>query len=150
VKRISDDGHLNQLEGESANHHIRVARQEGIGRPATIAQIVQEESIMAEPTLVERALRDPEGVFGTPEAVVQSEHLPLKHKRTILERWQQLIGSPVSGKSRMAGELSFATRLARALAFLDTETGSHEATHNQGFYTSINDIMATRETTHRR
>jgi hypothetical protein len=97
---------------------------------------------MAAPTLEERALRDPQGVFRTPEAVVRSEHLPLEHKRTILERWRRLIGSPIAERSRTGGELSLATRIARALALLDTETGGHETTHNQGFYTAIGDIVS--------
>ena len=40
----------------------------------------------------------------------------------------------------MTGEPSLATRLTRALAFLDTETGNQKVTHDQGFYTSIGDI----------
>ena len=91
--------------------------------------------------LLKRALRHPPSVFETPEAVVRSEQLPREHKRTILERWRQLIGSPPSPREgTRAGEPSLATRLTRALAFLDTETGSHEVTHDQGFYTSIGDI----------
>jgi hypothetical protein len=95
---------------------------------------------MTTPSLLERALRHPPSVFATPEAVVRSEQLPREHKRTILERWRQLVGSPPSRESKMAGEPSLMTRLTRALAFLDTETGSHEVTHDQGFYTSIGDI----------
>ena len=79
-------------------------------------------------------------VFETPEAVVPSEQVPREHKRTILERWRQLIGSPPPRGGKMAGEPSLATRPTRALAFLDTETGSHEVTHDPGFYTSIGDI----------
>jgi hypothetical protein len=95
---------------------------------------------MATPSLKERALQDPQGVFGTPEAVVQSDRLPHEHKRTILERWRQLIGSPASSGQEVAGEPGLATRISRALAFLDTEDGGHRANHNQGFYTAIGDI----------
>jgi hypothetical protein len=95
---------------------------------------------MATPSLKERALQDPQGVFGTPEAVVQSDRLPREHKRTILERWRQLIGSPPAGETKVTGEPGLATRLSRALAFLDTENGGHQAAHNQGFYTAIGDI----------
>ena len=95
---------------------------------------------MTVPSLMERALQNPQSVFETPEAVVQCEQLPREHKRTIRERWRQLIGSPPPGEGKMGGEPSLATRLTRALAFLDTETGSHEVTHDQGFYTSIGDV----------
>ena len=95
---------------------------------------------MTTPSLVERALQHPESVFETPEAVVQSKQLPREDKRTILERWRQLIGSPPPRLGKTTGEPSLAIRLTRALAFLDTETGSHEVTHDQGFYTSIGDI----------
>jgi hypothetical protein len=95
---------------------------------------------MTTPSLNERAWHDPRGVFGTPEAVVRSERLPREHKRTILERWRELIGSSRSHEAEVAGEPSLAIRLTRALAFLDTETGGHEVTHSQGFYTSVGDI----------
>ena len=95
---------------------------------------------MTTPSLLERALHHPQSVFETPEAVVQSEQLPREHKRTILERWRQLIGSPPPREGKIAGEPSLATRLTRALAFLDTETGNQKVTHDQGFYTSIGDI----------
>src|SRR5215207_7653967 len=102
---------------------------------------------MTIPSLMERALHHPQGVFATPEAVVQSEQLPREHKRTILERWRQLVGSaPTARDCTRAGEPSLATRLTRALAFLDTETGSHEVTHDQGFYTSIGDIRTDQPT----
>jgi len=102
---------------------------------------------MTIPSLMERALHHPQSVFKTPEAVVQSEQLPREHKRTILERWRQLVGSaPTARDCTRAGEPSLATRLTRALAFLDTETGSHEVTHDQGFYTSIGDIRTDQPT----
>ena len=101
---------------------------------------------MTRPSLMKRALHHPQSVFETPEAVVQSKQLPREDKRTILERWRQLIGSPPSREGTPAGEPSLATRLTRALAFLDTETGSHEVTHDQGFYTSIGDIRANHPT----
>lgn len=96
---------------------------------------------MANADLPERGLRDPQGVFGTPEAVVQSDQLTREHKRSILQRWQRMLGA--SGDQAAAGsgtQPNLATRLVRALSFLDTETGGHEVTHNQGFYTSIGDI----------
>ena len=95
---------------------------------------------MTTPDLKERALQDPQSVFETPEAVLQSDQLAHGHKRTILERWRQLVGSPSADESPPGFEPSLATRLARALAFLDTETGGHQVTHDQGFYTSIGDI----------
>ena len=95
---------------------------------------------MHDPTFVERALDDPPRVFDSPEDVVQSDRFPREHKRTILERWRQLVGSTPAAQVEPPGELSLATRLTRALAFLDTETGGHQVTHDQGFYTSIGDI----------
>ncbi len=95
---------------------------------------------MNDPDLVERALNDPPRVFDSPEEVVQSDQVPREHKRTILERWRQLIGSSPEAQVEPPGGLSLTTRLTRALAFLDTETGGHQVTHDQGFYTSIGDI----------
>ncbi|MFZ1428626.1 MAG: hypothetical protein WAS21_17880 [Geminicoccaceae bacterium] len=90
--------------------------------------------------LKERAIRDPQRVFASPEAVIHADDLPIEHKRTILERWRQLVGSLPGRSEPTTGEPSMTTRLTRALAFLDTETGGHRVTHNQGFYTSIGDI----------
>jgi hypothetical protein len=90
--------------------------------------------------LKERALHDPRSVFATPEEVVQSPQLAIEHKRSILERWRQLIRSAPSHRDEPAREPGLATRLARALAFLDTETGGHMVTHDQGFYIAIGDI----------
>jgi hypothetical protein len=90
--------------------------------------------------LKERAMQDPQSVFASPEAVIHAEELPIEHKRTILERWRQLIGSSPGREEPSSGRPDLATRLSRALAFLDTETGGHKVTHNQGFYTSIGDI----------
>lgn len=92
---------------------------------------------MATPSLAERALDDPRSVFGTPEAVLTSRQLTDADKRAILERWQQL-----ASRQRPASDAApdLATRLFRALSFLDTETGRHEVAHDQGFYTSIGDI----------
>jgi hypothetical protein len=106
----------------------------------------RKDPVMTTPSLLERALRHPPSVFATPEAVVRSEQLPREHKRTILERWRRLIGSPRSRDATRPGAPSLATRLTRALAFLDTETGSHEVTHDQGFYTSIGDIRTDQPT----
>ncbi len=90
--------------------------------------------------LKERAIRDPQSMFPTPEAVVHAEELPIEHKRTILQRWRQLIGASPNETQTPSGQPDLATRLSRALAFLDTETGGHTTTHDQGFYTSIGDI----------
>ena len=95
---------------------------------------------MATPSLTERGLRDPQAVFETPEAVLACDQLPTEHKRAILERWRQLVGPRAPAREGDEGGPNLATRLFRALSFLDTETGSHEVTHNQGFYTSIGDI----------
>jgi hypothetical protein len=97
---------------------------------------------MATPRLIERTLHRPQSVFETPEAVLRSDQLPREHKRAVLERWCQLVGSssPSQAETVAGGAPDLATRLARALAFLDTETDSHGATHEQGFYTSIGDI----------
>lgn len=80
---------------------------------------------------------DPHGQFATPEEVLEAKDLSSEEKRAILERWRQLGGSPVSGEGDSGGEPNLATRLARALAFLDTETGERVTTHDQGFYTSV-------------
>ncbi|MEK0085683.1 hypothetical protein [Benzoatithermus flavus] len=84
----------------------------------------------------ERALRDPSSVFDSPEAVLQDKELGMEEKRAILERWRQNTGSPIGG----GGEPNLVARLARALSFLDEETGAHEVSHDQGFYTSVSDI----------
>lgn len=89
---------------------------------------------MATSVRAERALRDPASVFDSPEAVLEDKELSSEEKRVILERWRQNTGSP------LGGEPGFVTRLARALSFLDEETGSHEVSHDQGFYTSVSDI----------
>jgi len=99
---------------------------------------------MTTPDLEERALQDPQSVFETPEAVLQSDQLAHGHKRTILERWQQLVGAPSSDASTRSREPGLATRLSRVLASLATETGGHQVTHDQGFYTSIGDITKER------
>src|SRR3954465_7783584 len=67
----------------------------------------------------DRALHDPAGHFGEPEAVLRSPDLTAEQKKMILERWRQIGGSPISGRN---DSTDLATRLARALAFLDTET----------------------------
>lgn len=80
---------------------------------------------------------DPSGAaFATPEEVVAATHLPPDEKRAILERWRNRAGNAEPD----TGDLDLATRIARALAFLDTETGAHEVTHDQGFYTSVSDV----------
>ena len=95
---------------------------------------------MAPSTLHDRALRDPTSVFATPEDVLKSSELTAEEKRSILERWRQNSGSPISGENESGGEPNLVTRLARALSFLDEETGRQETTHDQGFYTAVSDI----------
>jgi hypothetical protein len=97
---------------------------------------------MAESTFEDRAFRDPAGVFETPEDVLKASQLSPEQKRTILERWRQHTGSPISGQNESGGEPNLVTRLARALAFLDEETGKQETTHDQGFYTSVSETEA--------
>lgn len=79
----------------------------------------------------ERALENPKVVFGTPEAVI---HARLEHhqKRQLLERWRE--GSP--GKQ----EPDLLTRIGRALASLDTETGEHKDIESPGLYGAIDDF----------
>jgi hypothetical protein len=85
----------------------------------------------------DRAMRDPTGAFETPEAVIEARDLTAEQKRQILERWRQSHGATASGQG---GEPNLATRLARALGFLDEETGAQPTTHDQGFYTAVSDI----------
>ena len=99
---------------------------------------------MSATDLKERALQDPGSVFATPEAVVANGELPVEHKRSILQRWRQLVGSDAPTPRPSGDEAGLATRFARALSFLDTETGGHPVTHNQGFYTAIGDIKQNR------
>ena len=84
--------------------------------------------------------RSSDNDFATPEDVVRAEHLTSEQKRHILEHWRQKHGSPITAETGSDGEPDLAARLARALGFLDTETGSHETDHQQGFYTSVRDI----------
>jgi hypothetical protein len=93
---------------------------------------------MATPNLTEQALDDPCSVFETPEAVLASDQLTAADKRAVLERWRQLAGGESQAEDRE--ESNLATRLFRALSFLDTESGTRKTTHDQGFYTSIGDI----------
>ena len=78
--------------------------------------------------------------FETPEDVLRAEHLTAERKRHILEDWRRMQGAPIAADAGSDGEPDLATRLARALAFLDTETGSHETGHQQSFHTSVRDI----------
>lgn len=82
--------------------------------------------------------RDPDGVFETPEDVIRAADLTSEQKRTVLERWRQASGSPGTAEQG-TGDDGLATRLARALAFLDSETGERKTTHDQGFYTAAGD-----------
>jgi hypothetical protein len=88
---------------------------------------------MSNEDFVERALRDPRSVFATPEAVLESDQLPPEHKRTVLERWREQASTDTADSDNLA------TRLGRALAFMDTETGAQPVTHDQGFYTAVDD-----------
>lgn len=89
---------------------------------------------MADQDLFERALRAPQREFPSPEAVARSDQLRPEQRRAVLERWREDAGRTA------ADEGGLLTRIGRALAFLDTETGAHEADHDQGFYTSVSDI----------
>ena len=87
---------------------------------------------------------DPTAEFDTPEAVLESEDLTPEQKRHVLEHWRRKAGTPLAAGSGGGGDAgaqpNLATRLARALSFLDTEDASHRARHDQGFYTSVGDI----------
>ncbi len=88
-------------------------------------------------SLAERGLQDPRGTFATPEAVMQSRELLPGEKREILERWRRLGDSPGGGEAP-----DLVTRILRALAYLDTETGTHKDIEGQGLYGAIGDIGA--------
>lgn len=92
---------------------------------------------MADRELIERAMRDPGEAFGSPEAVLLEASLQVEDKRSILQRWREQVAAH---DAPVRHEPDFATRIGRALGMLDTETGSHEASHDQGFYTSVGDI----------
>ena len=88
---------------------------------------------------------DPTAEFDSPEAVLDSKDLTPERKRNVLEHWRQKAGTPLAAGSGaddgdVGGESNLATRLARALSFLDTEDASHRARHDQGFYTAVGDI----------
>ena len=87
---------------------------------------------MADRELIERAMRDPGGAFGSPEALLSNSSLQADDKRSILQRWREQVAAH---DAPAPTEPDFATRIGRALGMLDTETGSHEASHDQGFYT---------------
>jgi hypothetical protein len=95
---------------------------------------------MAEKELTERAIEDPAREFTTPEAVVTHPALPKEGKLSILQRWQQLVATDAKKAAPAGSAPDLPTRIGRALAMLDTETGKHEVSHDQGFYTSIGDI----------
>lgn len=96
---------------------------------------------MARTTLDDPAMRDPARRYDTPEQILEDRNLSSEQKRVLLERWRQLSGTPVTAEGE-SGDTNLAVRLARALAFLDSETGSRPATHDQGFYTAVSDIGA--------
>ena len=89
---------------------------------------------------------DPTAEFNSPEAVLSSTDLTPEQKRHVLEHWRQKAGTPLAAGSGggedgdVGGEPNLATRLARALSFLDTEDASRRASHDQGFYTAVGDI----------
>jgi hypothetical protein len=84
-----------------------------------------------------RTSSDPSGKFSSPEEVVEARHLPYEERRSLLQQWRDQLDA--RGKHGEVHETDLATRLARALSFLDTETGEHKVTHNQGLYTSVRD-----------
>src|SRR5215218_9312090 len=88
---------------------------------------------------------DPTAELDSPEAVLDSKDLTPEQKRHVLEHWRQKAGTPLAagpggGDADDGGEPNLATRLARALSFLDTEDARHRARHDQGFYTAVGEI----------
>ena len=73
------------------------------------------------------------GRYATPEQVMAAEDLSGDEKRRRLEELRGGGGGP-------GDEPNLATRIARALAFLDEDTGAQPTCHDQGFYTAIGDI----------
>ena len=86
-----------------------------------------------------RTSSEPSGKFSSPEEVVEARHL--SRRRTAGPCCSSGATSwDARGKhGDVHTKPDLATRLARALSFLDTETGEHEVTHNQGLYTSVRD-----------
>ena len=78
----------------------------------------------------ERALGDPAAAFAGPEDIARHPGLDPGRKRALLERWRAAHGAGGAGGDAGApgGVLE---RIGRALAFLDTETGGREQTHEQ-------------------
>jgi hypothetical protein len=85
---------------------------------------------------------DPTAGFESPEAVLDAKDLTPEQKRHVLEHWRRKAGTPLAAGSGGddGGEPNLATRLARALSFLDTETAARPASHDQGFYTAVSEI----------
>jgi hypothetical protein len=84
-----------------------------------------------------RTSSEPSGKFSSPEEVVEARHLSPDERRSLLQHWRDQVDA--RGKHGDVHEADLTIRLARALSFLDTETGEHEVTHNQGLYTSVRD-----------
>ena len=82
--------------------------------------------------------------FATPEAVIADQHLAAEEKRAILQAWSNLPEAD-EAPAMVEDKPNLALRLYRALSFLDTEDGSHRASHDQGFYTAIGDIRDDRD-----
>ncbi|MFO1048137.1 MAG: hypothetical protein U1E52_09595 [Geminicoccaceae bacterium] len=80
-------------------------------------------------------LQQQPGRFADPEAVISDPSLAAEDKRAILEDWRR--------QAHAEPATDLVTRIGRALAMLDTETGAHQVTHDQGFYTSVGDIGKT-------
>lgn len=87
----------------------------------------------------DRTPQDPRTVYESPEAVLRSAQLGRQDKRDILERWRRLSRAEAAD----AGP-DLVTRIMRALAFLDVETGEHKDIEGQGLYGAIGDIDADR------
>ena len=99
---------------------------------------------MSDTSAPEHGLDHPAATFGTPEAVLADRRLGPAEKRAILLAWRQRPEAD-EAPALVDEEPNLALRLFRALSFLDTEDGSHRASHDQGFYTSIGDIRADKD-----
>ena len=90
---------------------------------------------MATPSLKDRALQDPPGAFESPEAVLHSGELQRQDKRDILERWRHL-----TDRQEAEDAPGLMTRILRALAYLDVQTGKHRPIPGMGRHNHENDV----------